>query len=441
MHLLEFTLKQHTPIIHFQHDQDGATLRATEVKPKLDRYIIEKLGGKDKMEKSWFNNFEKGSLDYKMRIEPIGELRYSDLIEFKVIPDQQGRKKFERGKDGSFPTFFGNMMKLEEFEKDKPYKKFLYYDTLKLTIVCFNTALKDKLNSIKEDFFFEHNFGTRQSKGFGSFEVVSNIPTSAKYSFFIENVGENQFKKLFESIDLFYKCLKSGLNIKTKINNQGPLVDKMYFKSLMFQYAKSLSPPAQWDKRTIRDFQFQNHAKYKKQSNQIQNGVFENRTTLDGTVHFNTVLPANPNTYFDFRDLLGLSSEQDWIYYDRAKITKKVTYKEVNSEGIEETIEAERFNSPLMLKPIFDETEKKWKVSMVLKNIPENYLGSNVEVRCNKLNPQNLTIYPQFNLNGFIEFAIRNFDINHVDYGNDYGFNTTPEAKIVNNIFKQLKGQ
>jgi hypothetical protein len=24
MHTLSFTLKQHTPIIHFQHDQDGA---------------------------------------------------------------------------------------------------------------------------------------------------------------------------------------------------------------------------------------------------------------------------------------------------------------------------------------------------------------------------------------------------------------------------------
>ena len=27
MHKLEITLKQHTPIIHFQHDQDGATLQ------------------------------------------------------------------------------------------------------------------------------------------------------------------------------------------------------------------------------------------------------------------------------------------------------------------------------------------------------------------------------------------------------------------------------
>ena len=40
MHKLDIKLKQHTPLIHFQHDQEGATLRASEVKPKLDRFII-----------------------------------------------------------------------------------------------------------------------------------------------------------------------------------------------------------------------------------------------------------------------------------------------------------------------------------------------------------------------------------------------------------------
>ena len=40
---IQFTLRQHTPIIHFQHHQDGATLRASEVKPKLDKFLIEKL--------------------------------------------------------------------------------------------------------------------------------------------------------------------------------------------------------------------------------------------------------------------------------------------------------------------------------------------------------------------------------------------------------------
>ena len=88
MYQLNFTLKQHTPIIHFQHDQDGATLRATEVKPKLDRFIIEQLGkesdasltdsneiylkGKEVANQNgWLIDKDKGALNYKMRIESV----------------------------------------------------------------------------------------------------------------------------------------------------------------------------------------------------------------------------------------------------------------------------------------------------------------------------------------------------------------------------------
>ena len=35
----EHELKQWTPLIHFQSGQSGATLRTTEVKPKLDRFL------------------------------------------------------------------------------------------------------------------------------------------------------------------------------------------------------------------------------------------------------------------------------------------------------------------------------------------------------------------------------------------------------------------
>ena len=31
-------------MIHFQHDRDGATLRASDVKPRLDKYIIKLKG-------------------------------------------------------------------------------------------------------------------------------------------------------------------------------------------------------------------------------------------------------------------------------------------------------------------------------------------------------------------------------------------------------------
>lgn len=36
---LKIGLKQHTPLIHFQSEQPGAILRATEVKSKLDKFL------------------------------------------------------------------------------------------------------------------------------------------------------------------------------------------------------------------------------------------------------------------------------------------------------------------------------------------------------------------------------------------------------------------
>ena len=69
---LEIKLKQHTPLIHFQHDQEGATLRASEVKPRLDKYILSKLSSKEKVQgqnDGWIKvKGDKTWLDYKMRI-------------------------------------------------------------------------------------------------------------------------------------------------------------------------------------------------------------------------------------------------------------------------------------------------------------------------------------------------------------------------------------
>ena len=38
---LVIELIQQSPMIHFQHDEEGAALRATDVKPRLDRFLIE----------------------------------------------------------------------------------------------------------------------------------------------------------------------------------------------------------------------------------------------------------------------------------------------------------------------------------------------------------------------------------------------------------------
>ena len=69
--VITYELKQETPIIHFQHNQSGATLRATEVKPKLDRFIIKKLGGVEKIDKSWFIVTDKSVTINEAKFEEV----------------------------------------------------------------------------------------------------------------------------------------------------------------------------------------------------------------------------------------------------------------------------------------------------------------------------------------------------------------------------------
>lgn len=86
---LEFPLEQHTPLLHFQHLQQGATLRASAVKPMLDRWLVGKVWNDDfnacktclvgykpteleKLEEKFRNGYR--ALNYKMRIEPKGAL-------------------------------------------------------------------------------------------------------------------------------------------------------------------------------------------------------------------------------------------------------------------------------------------------------------------------------------------------------------------------------
>ena len=85
---LKYQLKQYTPLIHFQHDEAGATLRASEVKPKLDKIIINRLtniNGDDArnafQEKypNWLvggGNAGHVALDYKMSFRATKENEY-----------------------------------------------------------------------------------------------------------------------------------------------------------------------------------------------------------------------------------------------------------------------------------------------------------------------------------------------------------------------------
>ena len=68
-------------MLHFQPDETGVCLRGTEVKPKMDRFIIRHFQDRDKVvPNNWFLQTDKGerertgnmALNYKIRFETSG---------------------------------------------------------------------------------------------------------------------------------------------------------------------------------------------------------------------------------------------------------------------------------------------------------------------------------------------------------------------------------
>ena len=183
-----FTLKQHTPLIHFQSDQSGATLRATELKPKFDRFLLEQV------EEIPFIQNANGSksLDYKVKINICNFKK--EGITYKVNNNK------DKIVDEGFPTFFATMG--DEWKENPKY--FVYGDTIEVEIFSFHRDLLSIIQEYFPQFIFETNFGTRQSKGFGSFSVVKIDNKKYEYqnldyAYFTVNLNRNIDNKLFSS--------------------------------------------------------------------------------------------------------------------------------------------------------------------------------------------------------------------------------------------------
>lgn len=258
MYKLTFKLKQHTPLIHFQHEQAGATLRASELKPKLDKFLINKLelteiktnNGKPKEipkkeYEDWFINKEKLALDYKVRVES------NNLIDLKM------QEKHIRGKwNTQYPTFFANMGK----ELKSELVNFSYYDSLGIQIKSFETDLLEKIEASFSDFVFATNFGTRQSKGFGSFfpipfekdyEALHNHP-------YLTLRKDTKVHDIFEVINYYHQRLKSGINYSyqrvDKLSKK-PIGERFchYKEAYIKQYLRDISTNYIWDKKWLKE--------------------------------------------------------------------------------------------------------------------------------------------------------------------------------------------
>lgn len=338
MEKLTFTLKQHTPMLHFQASQQGATLRASDVKPRFDRWLVqtafngkfedckEYLVGYDpKKPNELRDKFNAGfrALNYKMRI--VSE-RKGNIIPFSEFlgTDNPGKKK----KQQNAPMYFGD-------KSGRTVELLNNTGSITLTINCFHDVLAEKIKENISEFFLKHNFGTRSSKGYGAFTVGNDMAVSRLYY----DVEAKTYLDVLNEIDLIYKTMRSGINF-----------GGVYFKSLMFSYAKSKN--LRWDKKSIKE------SLLLPAEMENQSGKWRNPDVL--------TFRNGECDRADFRDAMGLSTNEKWCFYGMEVSKKKSSI--------------DRFASPILCKPVKFPSSNKWRVHIFWSELPEEIYDKPISV-------------------------------------------------------------
>ena len=357
MNTLTIKLKQHTPLIHFQHDQEGATLRASEVKPRLDKYILTQLGGGD-YEKGKAEAKAKGllvgkgdhpALDYKMRIEVSKPTKRDEFLFASYLKKDRIVELGNKGINAFSNTpFFAqekeNAKVKGKNEWDKIGKKGLLWDDVSMNIFSLNTNIVSCLEKHISNFFICTNFGTRSDKGFGSFTVASingktdNIPNNdngyikAFKTFYEFCYKRRSSRNTFSEIKDDYQRLKSGTNFGN------------YKKSLLFCYAvERMKDNPRWEKRHFKQVM---SPKLREEdsvlkTNRNSNNQF-NAPIADSSGEQNWRDIPNTYHYVYLRAMLGLAEQFEFQL--KGKFDKAI----VNVDGGE----IKRFQSPIFFKII-----------------------------------------------------------------------------------------
>ncbi len=334
----EYKLVQHTPLIHFQHSEPHACLRATEVKPKLDRFLIEQLEKDDRFGdgrwKKWFvGDGSQQSFDYMMRITPNSEqVERTHSIE-RAIARAEHRPP-NANLHEIHKNYFGNMASGNNIQDTirETFKESLFYkDGLTLTIRCFIPELLTLIDEHIRGFFMMHNFGTRQRKGFGSFTVdISTEPNAPKgfdlvgkycpnayYCKLNDNVSADA---LLDAVWVISAFLRSGFN-----RGEGN-----YVRGFVFRYFQREKNPLANDKAFVKQ--------------NVLHNVY-NEATRGEHLH-----PYGNNVRYRYvRGLLGTNENSRFCRDPRGETREDRTVHNIyihSAEGVE------RFPSPLLFKPI-----------------------------------------------------------------------------------------
>lgn len=317
-----FTLRQETPIIHFLHDQPGATLRATELKPKLDKFLVNDFSKIAKPEVAV--RFSKAIQSLRKNLE---DKKPSDYKVFIKPPDGEEPQyyyfetRFTNNEKLSEPSKLKNNLKRPELQiiepspffanndkrKDRKWEEIrlgvFYQGDFTVTLKTWDSEMHELLLQAFPLLFCVENFGMRQSKGFGCFretsvtdDLLRNV-LKKHFVFSRKRRTPGGFSELFRGIDTVYKSLR---------NNAGTE------QSAIRDYFGEQDPAFEWEKYKI-----------------TSELVFEEKYAEEEEVKF-------------IRALLGLPGLHDY-----PQTPEKV---KVNIQDNTKAEKVERYRSPILFK-------------------------------------------------------------------------------------------
>ena len=236
---ITFTLTQITPIAHFDYDNECVTptIRVTEVKPKLDRFLKKMYSRShtdESMPEDWFIVDSSGerteALDYKMHITP----RANSSQQFRISKNDYSNKyNFLANMSGDEARSGGAHEDAARFVMENCLLSGQIVSFHESLLAFMNKPIVKNLTPI-DMFFACTNFGMRQDKGFGEFvtnplllqgpsandlfeEVLNSVYGNYVYSTELEKGRKGVLRKEFNDLEpacrtigKVYKRLKSG---------------------------------------------------------------------------------------------------------------------------------------------------------------------------------------------------------------------------------------
>ncbi len=330
-------LKQITPLLHFQHDQNRPCLRATTVKPRLDAYILNYLEKKGIPESSVPSSWKETLSEKEKRLRI--SLRYKLFFwsEESVRPESDIHK-----------LYFGNMG-----DNSNSVKAIKYPDgAVKFRIVCYmpdtirldnqDYTLLQLLKKLFPVFMDLYCFGTRATKGFGSFRVLTDSNRSVE-------LDSSLLPPRCTAVIPVTAVIPEHINRDNMPHTPGSILDAVY---VLLGFLKGGFNTKAWNRlhpkhKYVKGYiqLSESKAGYGTEKKFIKQKVFTHNIVSDYNLHASTDhqlvqgAPEPVNGYRFSRSMLGL--------------TKSYLYGK-NKIDVTPPAGIERFPNPIRFKPLSD---------------------------------------------------------------------------------------